>query len=356
MSKSLLAVPIYGLLFCLHSAGAATPDEIVSDSLDEESVQALQVMRKSVAIFSSTMEEALELDGDRGLFGIVSGGVSGTYLYQQGVVLTVQTPLAGRRNRLNLGSLQSSLQTLTLPGNPFARVQRPTISPTPEIMALTLRQDSVGDFYRELMAQLAETDVSATVGTAIQQASDAVRALRAYGQPDDQAYRNMVSEIERMRDRLSSESKRVRDFESELRSASNQSDDGIDASARAALQRRLSEIVAAIEPLRTEVVARANELAQRSDLARSEYLQQWRQDVVDFESSIYQSLCSYATGLRELADEEKVTIILSGLGDEVEDGRRTDKHHVVAKTDLAQCQSGAINVAALRQRSVSYSF
>lgn len=332
------------LLLSLQSGGAS------AQNLD------MEAMQKTVAIFSNALEEALELRGERGLFGIASGGVKGTYLYQQGVVLTVQTPLAGQRNRLSLSNLQSSIQNLTVPGNPFLPVQRPAIPATPEIMTLTLRQDSVGDFYRELMSQLAEADVSATVGAAILSAADSVRSLRANGLAGDQSYGALQAEIETMRERLARQSESIREFEAELRLASNSSDDGIDVDARQTIQNRLNDIVASVTAMQAEILVRVNELAQRSELARAQYLQQWQQDVEDFENSMYQSLCSYATGLRELADDEKLTIILSGLGIEAKDGRRTDKHHVLNKADLTQCQSGAIDVSTLQQRSVSYSF
>jgi hypothetical protein len=49
-------------------------------------------------------------------------------------------------------------------------------------------------------------------------------------------------------------------------------------------------------------------------------------------------------------------VILRGLGDESAGGRRRDKVHVFAKSDVLQCQSGDIGAASLQQQSVQYNY
>ena len=72
----------------------------------------LYELQINIEAFSVVIEEALELDRGAGLFGMTVGGVEPTYLYGQGVLLEVRTPLANQRNRLNLVSfMPKSLTT-----------------------------------------------------------------------------------------------------------------------------------------------------------------------------------------------------------------------------------------------------
>jgi hypothetical protein len=108
--------------------------------------------------------------------------------------------------------------------------------------------------------------------------------------------------------------------------------------------------------LREQAVAKATELRLRSELAEQAYTQRWQQDVVVVEDKLYQAMCDYGSTLRELPSDERVSIILTGLGDQGEDLRRTDKIHVFSKADLQECQSDSISVATLRERSDHYSY
>jgi hypothetical protein len=100
----------------------------------------------------------------------------------------------------------------------------------------------------------------------------------------------------------------------------------------------------------------AAELRLRSEVAEQDYTQQWQQDVVVFEGKLYKAMCDYGSTLRELPTDERVSIILTGLGQQGEDKRRTDKIHVFNKADLQECQSDDISVATLRERSTYYSY
>jgi hypothetical protein len=91
-------------------------------------------------------------------------------------------------------------------------------------------------------------------------------------------------------------------------------------------------------------------------VAEQAYIQQWQQDVVVFEGKLYKAMCDYGSTLRKLPTDERVSIILTGLGEQGEDQRRTDKIHVFNKADLQECQSDDISVATLRERSTHYSY
>ncbi len=68
-------------------------------------------------------------------------------------------------------------------------------------------------------------------------------------------------------------------------------------------------------------------------------------------------MCNYGSTLRALPENESISVILKGLGeDEVNANRRPDKVHVLSKIDVQQCQSGEIDVAELESRSAQYSY
>ena len=107
----------------------------------------LHELQLNMEAFSAIIEEALELDRGAGLFGMTVGGVDPTYLYGQGVLLEVRTPLANQRNRLNLVSLNSAMRTLQ-GGNPFEQLMRRT---TPSVAAPEPRYEVTDSLYRNMM-------------------------------------------------------------------------------------------------------------------------------------------------------------------------------------------------------------
>ena len=67
-------------------------------------------------------------------------------------------------------------------------------------------------------------------------------------------------------------------------------------------------------------------------------------------------MCDFGASLRELPDNENISVILVGLGEDGEDNRRTDKVHVYSVADLRACQRGNIDALALRERASAYSY
>jgi hypothetical protein len=67
-------------------------------------------------------------------------------------------------------------------------------------------------------------------------------------------------------------------------------------------------------------------------------------------------MCDYGSTLIELSIEESISVILKGLGEESAEGRRRDKVHVFAKSDVLLCQSRAIGSADLQRQAVQYSY
>ena len=326
-------------------------------------VPQLEELQRNIELFSGVLEDALDFEESKGLFGLSLGGIESTYLIGQGVVLEVRTPLANSRNRLSLASLNSAMQTLQVRGNPFETLALSQSLPSSAsassaqaspVMALRSQSADSTSLYTQMMERVANIDYSLAVNNAIQQATESARSLRSLGSVDDGDYEELRADIEGLRAEMGEKMRGLREIESQIResTAGAIADSNIDEEMR----RKLDTFIAQIEPLREQAVAKAAELRLRSEVAEQAYIQQWQQDVVVFEGKLYKAMCDYGSTLRELPTDERVSIILTGLGEQGEDQRRTDKIHVFNKADLQECQSDDISVATLRERSTHYSY
>ena len=326
-------------------------------------VPQLEVLQRNIELFSGVLEDALDFEESKGLFGLSLGGIESTYLIGQGVVLEVRTPLANSRNRLSLASLNSAMQTLQVRGNPFETLALSQSLPSSTfassaqaspVMALRSQSADSTSLYTQMMERVANIDYSLAVNNAIQQATESARSLRSLGSVDDGDYKELRADIEGLRAEMGEKMRGLREIESQIieSTAAAIADSHIDEEMRL----KLDTVIAQIEPLREQAVAMAAELRLRSEVAEQDYTQQWQQDVVVFEGKLYKAMCDYGSTLRELPTDERVSIILTGLGQQGEDQRRTDKIHVFNKADLQECQSDDISVATLRERSTYYSY
>jgi len=221
-------------------------------------------------------------------------------------------------------------------------------------MALRSESADSSSFYSEMMDRVANVDYSLIVNNAIAQANESARSLRSLGSVDESDYALLRSDIEALRADLGQKMQGLREVEAQIRESTTQAiaESQIDEEIRS----KLDAVVAQIEPLREQAVAKAAELKLRSEQAEQAYSLQWQKDVVAFEDKLYRAMCDYGSTLRELPLDERVSIILTGLGEQGEEQRRTDKIHVFSKVDLLECQTGDISIATLRERSDQYSY
>ena len=322
----------------------------------------LEGLQRNIDIFSGVLEDALDFEESKGLFGLSLGGIESTYLIGQGVVLELRTPLANSRNRLSLASLNSAMQTLQVRGNPFealalsqSRAQSLSSSaPASPVMALRNESADSTSAYNQMMERVANVDYSLAVNNAIQQATESARSLRSLGSIDEGDYAELRADIEGLRAGMGEKMQDLREIEAQITESTSQA--VTQSNIEEELRLKLDTVIAQIEPLREQAVAKAAQLRRRSEQAEQAYTQQWQQDVVMFEDKLYQAMCDYGSTLRELPRDERVSIILTGLGVQGADQRRTDKIHVFNKADLQACQSDDISVATLRERSNQYSY
>ena len=130
-----------------------TSSHAVSQDIEIEDLQ------RNIDIFSNILEEVLELDQGSGLFGLTLAGIDNNYLLGQGVVFEIRTPLANRRNRINLASLNSAMQSLQIRTNSFVSTRTAALSADPDLLSpLTLMLDQANSYYLEMMEKLVNFD------------------------------------------------------------------------------------------------------------------------------------------------------------------------------------------------------
>ncbi len=312
----------------------------------------VQQIKENIEIFSGILQQSLDLNQSSGLFGLSRGGVESSYLLGQGAVFEVQTPLASRRSRIGLASLNNALQSLQSSGNPLAIIRRPAGAEESATATVAIRSSGANTYYVEMMDRIANVDYSLAVNSALQQSYDAARSLLSLGNIDEQVYQDLRDELDALNESMEQKFAEIRQMQVEAQSGQVAETDADSPS----LQERLDTLIAEIEPLREQVIARADELKLRNEQAAEEYARNWRAEVVDFEDRVYAIMCDYGATLRSVPSSEKITIILSGLGEDSEDNSLTDKIHVFSKADVEQCQGGGIDVSELKSRTDSYSY
>ncbi|MEQ8955657.1 MAG: hypothetical protein RL120_16110 [Gammaproteobacteria bacterium] len=313
---------------------------------------ALPQVKDNVEIFSGILMQSLDLDQSTGLFGLSRGGVDGSYLMGQGALFEVQSPLAGQRSRIGLASLSNAMQSLPSGASPLAMLRRNGSTEDTPVAAMTLRGSGADNYYTEMMDRIANVDYTLAVNSALQQSYDAARSLFSLGNIDESLYQEMRAELDALNQSVEQRFADLRQMRTEVQSQASLNSNAESTS----LQERLDTLVAEIEPLREQVLARAEELKRRNQQAADDYTRSWRQQVVEFESRVYDVVCNYGATLRAVPASENITIVLRGLGEDAADNSLTDKILVFRKADAEQCQGGAIDVAALRDRAIAYSY
>ena len=212
-------------------------------------------LQKSSDILVGVLEESLELKNKSRVFGLSYGGVESTYLFGQGLLLKINTPLATEFSRLGLTGLSGTLQELA-----NRSVPRPPMPPLPEIMALNVDSDAFSNMYTGLIEKWTELELSASVSEASSRAANAARSLRNLGELDQQTYETFQFEMEQMRAELESQLEQFRYLQEQWKAdAQDQSDSGSDE-LETALADKLNALLEEVAPLRDKALQQAEEL------------------------------------------------------------------------------------------------
>lgn len=322
----------------------------------------LDSLQESISIFSSIVEESLELDQATGIFGNRLGGVDGIYLYGQGVVLEIRTPLANQKNQVGFSSVGRAMRSINRT-NPFAAISaQPTVS--------DLNNSTAGLAVQEgFMEKMASVDFSLVVNSSIQQAAAAARSLRNTGSVDDVGYAQLQQELDSLRLQTSEKMAEMRELlasstarESSEKQVASVEESRSSASSSASADRSIdfqaefNAFLTRVEPLKVKALEKAAELQLRSEQAQKEYAVRLEKDIAAFEVKLFATLCTYGATLRELSNDENVSIILKDLGVETQRSKQADKVHVVTKADLLKCQSGEMDSTSLLAEATTYSY
>ena len=305
-------------------------------------------LKRNVEAFSGMLEQALELDLERGLFGLGGERIDSMYLAGHGLVLEVRSSLASTRNRLNLVMLNNSVMALRQDDNPFAVLARRVQEEAEPDEVLTEEDERHPRF--ELLLRARDIDYSAVVDAAISQAGEYARILRDADSVDDDSFEQLRVEIERLRLESRAGVERLRELTEELRDGTAAAEQG------ERFEQALGEMSAEMDQLRERAEELAEDLRERSENAQTERAARWRQDVAALEQRLLGAMCRYGASLRELPADENVTVILNGLGDESATGGRADLLHTFSKADLMLCANGELDSEALGGRSGRYSY
>ena len=314
-------------------------------------------IRKELDSFAITLEEKLGFRDGAALFGMNRGTVNSVYLYEQGILLEIRTPLASARNRLQLTSLQSAMRSLQIE-NPFEQFLQQNSSTN-----LMLAENSqTNPFYQSLLDRIATIDSTLNFSRASQEASDSARLLRELESITEVDYEQIREEMQDLKDSMDGSVMALTNLEEDMQSwfireenNSSQPMEGLTEFERN-FSDRLNGIVDKMKLLEESAVYNAQQLMSRAESAEENYVKSWQEDVLDFELSLFESVCSSRSLSNLLLTDEKLTFLLKGIGEEkVEVGMNSDKIHVLNKSDLTNCYNKIINPGELLERSHQYS-
>ena len=307
--------------------------------------------------FSVGLEEQLGFRDGSALFGMNRGTVNSVYLFGQGILIEIRTPLANERNRLRLTTLQSTMRTLQVE-NPFEGF---LLQNSPDRL-IRESNDENNSFYQGLLNRIDTIDSTLTFSRAVQQAADSVRLLRELGNVTDGDYEDLRAEIQglqaRMDQSISALKKLEEDMQAWFEGEANELDLKVGGSttSESYFNERLNALIEDIVPLEELAVGKAEQLERRAELAEESYLRAWQGEVLDFELSLFQQVCISPSFSHSLPANEYLTFILKGIGEEsVGAGVNADKFHVLSKSDLDKCQNGTVGASELLELARQYS-
>ena len=286
----------------------------------------ITALRQSVNEFSTALAGGLGLDAPGGLFGTSVGSIQARYLFAQGVYLEVRSPLANRRQRPSLAALDSTLRQLQLEQNPFSRLS----ASAPSALATVPEPDP--QLLTQMTDRLQQLDYELIVGAALSEAERTAERLRSLEGIDQQAFQALQEEFDGLRQRFADNVALLDGDQSEART----------------MQERLT-------PLRELVTRRANELQQQLQAAQENYVNRWLAERDEFEAQLYAAACREAGDLASLDAEQRITVVLMGLGDEGARAR-PDRIHVMPVAALRSCLRGEMSVEKVAELSTVYSY
>lgn len=339
-------------LFACVAGAQAQPGQDVLDDLQH-----------SAEVFSATLSESLGLNQRPGIFSPRNGHINGRYLARQGMVFEIFMPNGVHSNvmGIDMAQLDQSLSALSDQlGTMMERglVHRPDPEAIREAMALSLRSGEVAEFYRETLQEVSSLSDSFNVERALANASSTLQRLQREGMLDSEAIRSAREQLDDLQQEAFTELQSLRELQQEIRR------EGLDAIELPDSQ-QVAEWESAFASMRgtlTGVEARAREqlsaLQAQQQQMREQNRQAQQQALATFESRLFDTVCNYAAAMRNLPDQEYVTLILAGSGSVAGDGGEPprDRVHVLTQSAITQCRQGQIDGSQLAASADTYNY
>lgn len=320
----------------------------------------LDEMRRNIGVFSGVLRESLGFNEPRGVFSPRTGDVQGSYLAGQGIVLEVTTPLqSDRRSTSSMHSFNSALEDLSSQlGNLITGgvISRPDIEAMRDSMALSLRSDEIAAFYREQMQHLSALLDIPAIEQALTSATASAHNLRSLGAIDPEEMERLNQQLRDLREQLAQRLAETEALRQEIREQALQTNALPSEEIQQGWQQAREQLEIQVASLRDQIAEQAQVLRERNDTLETERRVRWQADVTQLEERVFVVLCDYASGLRALPADERLTVVLTGLGASSENARKHDRIHVINKSDLLACQRGDLAPEGMRSNAVSYDF
>lgn len=303
MNRKLISSAMAAIIACTSGKLIAqTPAELAS-------------IQREVGIMENIISTALKQDIDKRVRAMTAN-----YLVNQGVVFELEIRGASRWQ-----SIFSSVPSAPLP-------------PMPEIDFSEVNIEFISDHVEVISEQAVES------------------SREAY----QQAMEVMREGAERVREVAEQErdiSRELRDLEREKRDLefASRHDNSAEAKELAQRKKSLEKEISELEKQQVKLTKQQQKLRQDITEKQAERVKQQAAEqqklLTQVNNSISLTLCDYGSGLRSLPNNEHVSFVLKGLGEE-----NKNVIKVFNKADIKKCVIGDIKAAELALKAVSYQF
>lgn len=336
-------------------AFAAVPLCIFQTKVAAQDVDLAELQRQ-IQVFSGVLTEGLELDTGTGFLGINSGRATHVYLQNQGVLFEIRTSLANQRNRVSLSALASSIRSISGNANPFEVMsQQQSAISSSQLRVPTPMTELAESAVTDAPASAPAIDYQTSVEAALRDAYRGVRMLQEFDGIAESTANQLGQELESLGQQVRDNLSQLAQLE-EAPLASAAVANREPESQTTVNEQRMEQLQMTLQDLSTRAREMATEINDRYEQAKEEYYRRWQQDILAFEQSLFGLLCDYGATLRDLPEDEHVTVVLVGLGAGAQDALPADRLHVVAKADLLACQAAELDWQGLQQRAISYAY
>lgn len=327
-------------------------------AIGQSGTDAMSGMRQNVELLSTTLEEGLGLNERRGVFSPRAGDVKGRYLQGHGVVLEVLTPLQTREG-FSIATFSDSLSQLSTQLDGMLQqgiVSRPDFEVMRDQLALSIRSDSVAAYYRDLMQQLQNLEHIPVIERGLASAASALQSLQSLGQIDPATRDQLAQQLQVQREQLQNQLQEWETLRSQIRAHAEQSDAIPDVNVQQAWTNTRARLDSELAALRASVSEQSARLQEQREQAERVRQQQASEALEEFQSRLFVLLCDYAASLRSVPADESISVVLTGVGDSLENNGRRDVVYQINKEGLQLCLQGQITAAQLREQSVRYQY